>query len=193
LIDGARAAVTTQRTEALVLPGLVPGSCFYFLARLGGANPAFALAQRAGLWRHRLGHAHRRIISGGDSATDGWNGAAKHSDVYHPWADFDGGYPGPVVPGQAEVAGKRTECRLWYCIDHPFQDKEFQEPSEGQRAKKLPGWAFISGEVEDFCYRFQVLFIILGVTHLNTIYRAENHGVPVQNYPQLRKSYIYNL
>jgi hypothetical protein len=29
----------------------------------------------------------------------------------------------------------------------------------------------------------------LGVTQLNTISQAENHTVPVQNYPQLRKSY----
>jgi hypothetical protein len=31
---------------------------------------------------------------------------------------------------------------------------------------------------------------VIGVTQLNTISQAENHTVPVQNYPQLRKSYV---
>ena len=35
--------------------------------------------------------------------------------------------------------------------------------------------------------------ILIGVTQLNTISQAEDHRVPVQNYPQLRKSYLkYN-
>ena len=33
--------------------------------------------------------------------------------------------------------------------------------------------------------------IELGVTQLDTISQAEDHRVPVQNYPQLRKSYEY--
>jgi hypothetical protein len=105
-------AFTPQWTEALVLPGLVPVSCIYFLASLGGAHSAFTLAQRPGLRRRRLGHAHRWIIPGGDPAPVGRNGPAKHSDDYHPRADFDGGDPGPVVPGPAEAAAKRTGCRL---------------------------------------------------------------------------------
>src|ERR687891_2302906 len=32
--------------------------------------------------------------------------------------------------------------------------------------------------------------IVIGVTQLNTISQAEDHRVPVQNYPQLRKSYV---
>src|SRR5918996_1177746 len=34
-----------------------------------------------------------------------------------------------------------------------------------------------------------VLISVIGVTQLNTISQAEDHRVPVQNYPQLRKSY----
>src|ERR687892_2560864 len=33
------------------------------------------------------------------------------------------------------------------------------------------------------------LYNVIGVTQLNTISQAEDHRVPVQNYPQLRKSY----
>src|SRR5919106_2326168 len=41
--------------------------------------------------------------------------------------------------------------------------------------------------------RFPTVLTVIGVTQLNTISQAEDHRVPVQNYPQLRKSYVIGV